>query len=88
MQEWRAHSGRGNSAEPCVHWGSTEGHRCWKWVLRNGGGNLRLGPQGTAYEWLYLLQTAFIDNKLKRKINQEYDFSALRTRTVLSVQSA
>lgn len=32
------------------------------------------GPQGTAYEWLYLLQTAFIENALKMQINQACDF--------------
>jgi hypothetical protein len=34
------------------------------------------GPQGTAYEWLYLLQTAFIDGKLKHKITKTCDFEA------------
>ena len=34
------------------------------------------GPQGTAYEWLYLLQTAFIENSLKMKINQACNFDA------------
>ena len=34
------------------------------------------GPQGTAYEWLYLLQSAFIQNSLKLKINQACDFQA------------
>jgi serine carboxypeptidase-like clade 1 len=32
------------------------------------------GPQGTAYEWLYLLQTGFIENSLKLQINQACDF--------------
>jgi carboxypeptidase C (cathepsin A) len=36
------------------------------------------GPQGAAYQWEYLLQTAFIDQKLKSKINQKCDFEAAR----------
>ena len=32
------------------------------------------GPQGTSYEWLYLLQTGFIENSLKLQINQACDF--------------
>lgn len=34
------------------------------------------GPQGTAYEWLYLLETAFVDRKLKVAINKNCDFEA------------
>jgi len=46
------------------------------------------GPQGTYYEWSYLLQTAFIDSDLKAKINTACDWAAAAKNTVgaLSLQ--
>lgn len=39
------------------------------------------GPQGTYYEWEYLVQTAFIDNDLKVKINEVCDWEAAEQNT-------
>lgn len=45
-------------------------------------------PQGTYYEWSYLLQTAFIDSDLKAKINTACDWAAAAKNTAgaLSLQ--
>ena len=34
------------------------------------------GPQGTFYEWSYLIQTPFVSNSLKKKVNLACDWSA------------
>jgi serine carboxypeptidase-like clade I len=34
------------------------------------------GPQGTFYEWQYLIQTSFVSNKLKKKVNSACDWEA------------
>ena len=34
------------------------------------------GPQGTAYEWGYLMQTAFVSNSLKVQVNKACDWEA------------
>ena len=39
------------------------------------------GPQGTFYEWQYLLQTAFIDAKLKSAVNSACDWAAAAQNT-------
>jgi len=46
------------------------------------------GPQGTYYEWSYLLQTAFVSNDLKAQVNRACDWEAAAINDPTALSSA